>query len=234
MFFDKNDVDTQNALKFAISSHNAGIPKFRLEPIKRNITSVDAFQAEQAGLTVLNYRNLLLYYKPINLNDFSLILVCEMVESGAVAILGPKSIPIADVVGSICNALNIPHLVSYHRKIEFNKNPYHKFTRNVAPEPTLLSKALTKVIQNYAWKRFAVIYDSDESLIRLNDILQMFPAGLKSVMLYKYPGKDMVKNLLKGIGKHSETRVIVDCSIANIAEIVKQGLEVNMMNEYMV
>lgn len=157
-----------------------------------------------------------------------------MVDSGAVAILGPKSIPIADVVGSICNVLNIPHLVSYDRKIQINKNPYHEFTRNVAPEPTLFSNALIKVIRNYGWKRFAVIYDSDESLIRLNDILQMFPAGRRSVMVYKYPGNAMIRNLLKDISKHSETRVVVDCNIVNIAEIVKQGLEVNMMNEYMV
>lgn len=55
MFLDKSDVDTQDALRISISIHNAANSKFRLEPIIRNIVSVDAFEAEQAGLTtVLN------------------------------------------------------------------------------------------------------------------------------------------------------------------------------------
>lgn len=31
-----------------------------------------------------------------------------------------------------------------------------------------------------------------------------------------------------------ENRIIIDCNIENVAEIVKQGLDVKMMDEYMV
>lgn len=157
-----------------------------------------------------------------------------MVEQGAVAIVGPKSWYISDVVASICNELNIPHLVSYHRTPDISKNPYHKFTRNVHPDTTSLSNALVDIIRNYEWKRFSIIYDSDESLIRLNGILQMFHAGHKSVSVYKFPGKDRIKHFLKDISKSMENRIIIDCNIENVAEIVKQGLDVKMMDEYMV
>lgn len=157
-----------------------------------------------------------------------------MVESGAVAIVGPKSIYVSDVVSSICNELNIPHLVSYHRTPDISKNPYHMFTRNVHPDTTLLSNALVDVIRNYEWKRFGIIYDSDEGLIRLNGILQMFKVGPKAVSVYKYPGKDKIKKLMKDIFKSMENRIIIDCSIENIAEIFKQGLDIKMMDEYMV
>lgn len=157
-----------------------------------------------------------------------------MVESGAVAIVGPKSAYISDVVASICNELNIPHLVSYHRTPEINKNPYHKFTRNIFPDTTLLSKALVDVVRNYDWKKFAIIYDSDESLIRLDGVLQMFPTGYRAVTVYKFPGKSNIKLMLKEISKSLENRIIVDCSIENIAEIIKQGMDVKMMTEYMV
>lgn len=146
-----------------------------------------------------------------------------MVESGAVAIVGPKSAYISDVVASICNELNIPHLVSYH-----------KFTRNIFPDTTLLSKALVDVVRNYDWKKFAIIYDSDESLIRLDGVLQMFPTGYRAVTVYKFPGKSNIKLMLKEISKSLENRIIVDCSIENIAEIIKQGMDVKMMTEYMV
>lgn len=213
----------------AISHQNAFNKQFRLEPIIKKIVSVDGFQAEQAGLKIHSIA------KPIKLFDhLSFYLVCEMVESGAVAIVGPKSIYVSDVVASICNELNIPHLVSYHRVPEINKNPYHKFTRNIYPDTTLLSNALVDVIQNYGWKKFGIIYDSDESLIRLNGILQMFQSGYKAVTVYKFPGKSTVTNMLKNIAKTMENRIIVDCSIENVAEIVIKGLNVSMMNEYMV
>lgn len=157
-----------------------------------------------------------------------------MVESGAVAIFGPKSIYVSDVVASICNELNVPHLVSFHRTPEINKNPYHKFTRNIFPDTTLLSKALVDIIRNYDWKKFAIIYDSDESLIRLDGILQMFPSGYKAVTVYKYPGKQNIKTMLKEISKSLEYRIIIDCSLEHIAEVIRQGYEVNMMTEYMV
>lgn len=157
-----------------------------------------------------------------------------MVESGAVAIVGPKSIYISDVIASICNELNIPHIVSHHRIPEPNVSPFHKFTRNIYPDIGLLSNALVDIVQNYEWKKFAVIYDTDESLLRLNDVLQMFGIGYKQVTVYKYPGKEMARSFLKDIAKTMENRIIIDCSIENSMEIIKQGLEVRMMDEYMV
>lgn len=158
-----------------------------------------------------------------------------MVESGAVAIVGPKSIYISDIVASLCNELNIPHLVSYHRTREISKNPYHKYTRNIHPDSNLLSKSLVDVVKNLGWNRFAIIYDSDESLIRLNGVLQMFPIGFKAINIYKFPkNKDDIRIILKEISKSFESRVIIDCGLENIAEIIKKGAEVNVMTEYMV
>lgn len=91
------------------------------------------------------------------------------------------------------------------------------------------------VVKNFGWTRFAIIYDSDESLIRLNGVLQLFPIGFKSVNIYKFPkSKDIVKIIFKEISRNFENRVIIDCSLENTAEIVKQGAEMNMMTEYMV
>ncbi|XP_031634083.1 glutamate receptor ionotropic, kainate 2-like isoform X2 [Contarinia nasturtii] len=206
VFLNANDVESLELFNIAILRQNAFNTQFRLEPIIKKIESIDGFQAEQK--------------------------VCEMVESGAVAIIGPKSYEIADVVASICNELNIPHLVSYHRTPEINKNPYHMFTRNIHPDTKLLAKALVDTMQNYQWTRFAIIYDSDEALIRLNGILEMFTIAAKSVTVHKLTGKDMIKHILKDITKAMESHVIIDCSIENIAEIFKQGLDVKM-NEHM-
>ena len=151
------------------------------------------------------------------------------------AIVGPKSIYVSHIVASLCNELNIPHIVTYHRTREISKNPYHKYTRNIFPDSTLLSKSLVDVVKHYGWERFAIIYDSDESLIRLNGVLQMFPIGYKSVNIYKFPkNKDDIKIILKKISKNFENRVIIDCNLENIAEIFRKGNDVNVMTEYMV
>lgn len=157
-----------------------------------------------------------------------------MIESGAVAIVGPKSIFISDVIASICNELNVPHIVNHYRLVDTSVSPFHRFTRNIYPDISLLSSALVDIVRNYDWKKFAVIYDSEESLLRLNDVLQMFPVGYKAVTVYKYPGKDFVRPFLKDIAKTLENRIIVDCGIENTIEIFKQGLDVQMMGEYMV
>lgn len=158
-----------------------------------------------------------------------------MVDSGAVAIIGPKLIYMSDIAASLCNELNIPHITTFHRTREIRKNPYHKFTRNIYPDAKLLAKSLVDAIKNFKWKRFAIIYDSDESLIRLNGVLQMFPFGYKMANLYKFSrDKSDAKVILKRIAKSYERNVIIDCSLENIAEIIRQGVAVNLTHEYMV
>lgn len=160
--------------------------------------------------------------------------VCEMIDSGAVAIIGPKSIYISDIVASICNQLSIPHIVSVNTVADYRKNAQHKFTRNIYPDSLILSTAITDVIRDFEWRKFGIIYDSDESLIRLNDVMQLFPNGYRANSVHKFPGKDMVKPFLKNIAKTMQTRIIIDCSVENAIEIIQQGLDVRMMGEYMV
>lgn len=157
-----------------------------------------------------------------------------MIENDAVAIIGPKSLYVSDVVASICHELNIPHIVSHQVLPVFKKKRYHGFTRNIFPDTKLLSGALLDILKNFEWKKFAIIYDNKESLIRLNGIIQMLPAGNRAVTVYKLPGKGYVKSILKIIQKSHLDRVIVDCNVENTMEIMKQGLEINMMDEYMV
>lgn len=157
-----------------------------------------------------------------------------MIENDAVAIIGPKSLYVSDAVASICHELNIPHIVSHQISPEFRKKRFHRFTRNIFPDTKLLSDALVEILKNFEWKKFAIIYDSKESLIRLNAVIQMLPAGLRAVTVYKLSGKGSVQTLLKIIQKSHLNRIIVDCNVENTMEVIKQGLEIKMMGEYMV
>lgn len=48
-FFDESDANALDIFKIAIGRQNAFNVEFRLEPIIKQITSMDGFQAEQAG-----------------------------------------------------------------------------------------------------------------------------------------------------------------------------------------
>jgi Receptor family ligand binding region len=94
---------------------------------------------------------------------------------GAMAIIGPGSIETSAVVESIADKLEIPHM-TYHYKpkqIHWKKNFVPKMTLNFYPEAEALAKAFMTVFQDYDWKRYAIVYENDDNLIKLKDILQI-------------------------------------------------------------
>lgn len=118
---------------------------------------------------------------------------CELASVGVVAIFGPntvqtsskfwigkfkESIRVKDlrlnrlegIVGSVCNQLGIPHIISHWRPANVkDSNEQHFYTRNFFPDSTIYSKALAKIVEDYNWKGFTLLYDNYESerLIRL-------------------------------------------------------------------
>lgn len=44
---------------------------------------------------------------------------------------------------------------------------------NNFPHPAILSQAYLDFIRVWNWKRFTILYDNDESLIRLNEVLKL-------------------------------------------------------------
>lgn len=151
-----------------------------------------------------------------------------------IAIVGPRSIYMSDIVASLCNELNIPHIDITQRTREVRKNLYHKFTRNISPDSQLLSKSLVDVIRAHGWKKFGIVYDSDESLTRLNGIIQMYSFGFQKNSIYKFPKNRDIKPILKQILKTYEHHVILDCNLENLAEFFRQGSKLNLTTAYMV
>jgi Receptor family ligand binding region len=102
-------------------------------------------------------------------------IACKLSELGAVAIVGPGSFETSGVVESIADKLEIPHL-TYHYKpkqINWKKNFVPKMTLNFYPDAEALAKAFMSVFQDYDWKKYAIVYENDENLIKLKDILQV-------------------------------------------------------------
>lgn len=153
--------------------------------------------------------------------------------------------------------MQIPHFTAIWQPIDSdadndnnlndnNKNsddeigPIPIFTRNLFPNPKKYSQAVYEIVKSFQWKKFAIIYESDDSLVRLQEIFQIsselqYRAHKQSIRYYKLPlVYTDYKPMLKDISKSGINQVMMDCSLENIRSILKQSGHVGMMNEYVV
>lgn len=98
------------------------------------------------------------------------------------------------------------------------------------PDTETLARAVGDVVMNYGWTGFALIYDSIDSLTRLQYVLQL---RLK-VTVYRLPTDFDFRPVLKEIAKSGETRIIIDCSIENTIEVLRTASGLNLKEEYVV
>lgn len=67
------------------------------------------------------------------------------------------------IVGSICNNIGIPHIITNWSPEKMLTLENHNFTRNLYPDNDLFSIVLSEIIYNYNWKRFTIVYEDDDS-----------------------------------------------------------------------
>lgn len=143
-------------------------------------------------------------------------------------------------MAAVCKKMNIPHFVGYWQPIDTdNFNSTDSFTRNLFPHPKLFSKALLDIIVSFRWRNFAIIYDSEDALIRLQDTFSLNTRpgmmGKQTVNFYKLPvDSDDYKPLLKDIRKSGVNQVLIDCSLNKTFSVLQQSVAVDMLNEYLV
>lgn len=108
--------------------------------------------------------------------------VCHLLRSGVAAIFGPQSPQTASHVQSICDTMEIPHLETrwdYRLRRE-------SCLVNLFPHPSMLSRAYVDIVRAWGWKSFTIIYESNEGLVRLQELLKAhgpseFPIAVRQV-----------------------------------------------------
>lgn len=84
-----------------------------------------------------------------------------------------------------------------------------------------------------------MIYDTNENLLKLQNAFAMTmdlnTLGKPKITFYKTPDdSNDFKPLLKSISKLGINQVVIDCTLKNTYLLFEQGIDVNMMNEYVV
>lgn len=156
-----------------------------------------------------------------------------MISEGVAAIFGPNEIKTSGIVAAICNEAGIPHFVGYWLPAPpAIKYPFHSHTRNLFPNSDHFSRALAELIIDYDWKSFTIIYEDDYSLMRLQDILQSHSPSDSPIVLRQLSEDGDYRPMLKEISSYAETRIVLDCGVEKVLDVLNQATVVKMLEEY--
>lgn len=143
--FHPSDDKQEVAFRYAAEKINANrdiLPKSRLSAQVEVIQPQDSFHASKR--------------------------VCHLLRGGVAAIFGPQSAHTASHVQSICDTMEIPHLET---RWDYRLRRQSCLV-NLYPHPTTLSKAYVDLVKAWGWKSFTIIYENNEGLVRLQELLK--------------------------------------------------------------
>ncbi|XP_075975527.1 glutamate receptor ionotropic, kainate 2-like [Anticarsia gemmatalis] len=158
---------------------------------------------------------------------------CELISGGVIAVFGPTDPVSASAVEAHCRAAKIPHIQAVWRPppvrgLERQSPP----AINLYPEAVALSKAIALFIKDNDWRSYTLLYDDDQGLIRLQEILKGADTEVKWFVRRLSPGEDN-RPLLKSLKSTGTTRVILDCPADRVLDYLRQANEVKFFEDYM-
>ncbi|XP_045593286.1 glutamate receptor ionotropic, kainate 2 isoform X4 [Procambarus clarkii] len=151
--------------------------------------------------------------------------VCSLLKSGVAAIFGPQFGQTSAHVQSICDALEIPHIEN-RWDFRLTRDAY---SVNLYPHPSTLAKAYMDVLMTLGWRKFCVIYENNNGLVRVQELLKNHTWQIN---LRQLPFHDDYRPMLKDAKKTGVTHVVLDVERKNIFTVLKQAQQIGMMTSY--
>ncbi|KAJ8936719.1 hypothetical protein NQ318_007078 [Aromia moschata] len=198
-------LDKKNA-EYGYFRDDKNNPKSRYEAINELVSKYDSFEASKT--------------------------LCNMMQNpkGLAAVFGVDSLTSA-ILQSTCDHFEIPYFITSWRP---PTTKVYKTVLNFFPEAKLFAQALSEVVKSLQWNNFVIIYETEEGLIRMQEILKLqtfeSTGGKKTNILVKQLGTGADhRSLLKEIKVLTEINIILDCSTENILPILKQAMDVGVL-----
>ncbi|KAF5301498.1 hypothetical protein FQR65_LT08801 [Abscondita terminalis] len=209
--FHNDNPEVELAFRFAIKRVNMYSSEYQIEPHIRHISNLDSFATGQ--------------------------IVCELADKGVAAIFGPDSSNANEIIQSIATNLEIPQfqifwnpkLVQFSTEYGYDKR---NLIFNLFPEPYTLSKAFATLLREMKWKKYAIVYENDEGLIRLQELFKSHGPQDQPIIVKKLGSGPDHRPLLKEIKSSSVFQILLDCDSDHILDILEQAKEVKLLEEY--
>ncbi|XP_071521274.1 glutamate receptor ionotropic, kainate 2-like isoform X2 [Panulirus ornatus] len=202
--FDEGDLKQEIAFRYAVDSVNRQriLRRTKLQPIIKKIPPFDSFHASKR--------------------------VCNLVNSGVAAIFGPQSGQTSAHVQSICDALEIPHIET-RWDYRLRRDDY---SVNLYPHPSSLSKAYLDLVRLFGWKSFCILYEDNEGLVRMQELLKTPAPNEFKVSIRQLPRGNDYRLLLSEIKNTLEQNIILDCKTEKVGEVLKQAQQIGIMSSF--
>lgn len=112
----------------------------------------------------------------------------------------------------------------------------HSYTRNFFPDRQLYADVLGKLIADASWNGFTLLYDDNDSLQRLQSVMQIHEPTGNPVTVRQLPVGDLAdvdyKPLLKEIQVSGDSHILLDCEPAKVLRLLQQANGLKLMEDY--
>ncbi|XP_030749785.1 glutamate receptor ionotropic, kainate 2-like [Sitophilus oryzae] len=154
---------------------------------------------------------------------------CTLTKQSIIGVFGPSSLSNIHAVQAVCDAKEIPHILTKW----MNGPPKLGTALNFYPNPSLLTRAYIDFIQEWKWKTFTCLYEDDESLLRLSGLILFAKENsiVATVEQLDRENSGNFRDALKKIRKTNQKFLIIDCSNDNLIEVLVQCQQVGLMTQ---
>uniref|UniRef100_A0AAR5PTC5 Ionotropic glutamate receptor C-terminal domain-containing protein n=3 Tax=Dendroctonus ponderosae TaxID=77166 RepID=A0AAR5PTC5_DENPD len=169
-------------------------------------------------------------------NDFlrSMDSFCQTAldENGLAAVYGIEGRDISSTLEAIASHLAVPYIITGWTPRELKA---FDTTFNIFPEASLLSQGYAALVESLNWACFAIVYENEESLIRLQDVMKIEKYSTdnskNSITLKQLPENGDIRPILKEIRQSGINSIVLDCSTDKIHNVLLNAKEVNLMDD---
>lgn len=144
--------------------------------------------------------------------------MCDLLEKGVVALFGPlRASPSSAHTQSICDALEIPHIET---RWDFTQDR-DDLSLNLYPQPSVLSNAYVDLVKSWEWKSFAIVYENNEGVIRLQNFFKEAEACNWKIQLHQFDPDKPYRDTFWDVNKAKMTEIILDVKRENLLTVLR-------------
>nr|AHN49642.1 ionotropic glutamate kainate receptor 2 [Caligus rogercresseyi] len=163
---------------------------------------------------------------------------CSLLEKGVIAIFGPQNSANADHIKSITDSLEVPFMDTrwnLDKAVSFGGSP--DYTVNLHPDVTTLGRALIDLINAYGWDAVTILYENNESLRRIKELLDL-TSEIASPDTFQFIMKQLIqspddgyRDVLREVFEVKSKYIVIDCSRNVLVDVLKQAQQIGMMSD---
>lgn len=140
-------------------------------------------------------------------------------QQGVSAVFGPEDPSSSIHASNICDTKEIPYIDT---RYDFET---HIPVVNLYPSPESIAKLLVELVQTSGWTTFTILFESAPLIVRMAELLKLYdPKGYTVTVRRLDLGlpQNNYRPVLRSVKLSDEKCIIIESSIENLPEILKQ------------